>query len=365
MFCHSVSTPIIKPVNGLCNLSCLYCYASGLKECASKNCMRSEILKAVIDFFCCDQDNIEFIWYGGEPLLAGIDFYRKAAEFQYVWKQQGKKITNFLQTNATLITPEWIRFFTKNNFFVGVSLDGPKKFHDQVRCYSNGNGSYDEVMRGIDLLREAEIFNGIICGISTVNHQFPKEIFNFFLEKNIKKLKFAKVKNIGHCNNSISSLVISPVKYTDFMITIFDLWLELDNPEVEIRDIQSVVNLILGGNQRECIYMGQCDQFVTVYSDGSIYGCDSFQKTDALLFGSVFDELKVVKSNSCLQNFRELLKKRKEHCRVCDWFYICKGGCAKDCYERFDSIEPMEEVCENLKRYFEHISTKIKLYDFT
>ncbi len=362
MFCRSVTTPIIKPVNGACNLSCSYCYTFGLKEYVVRNRMRPETLKAVIDFFCSDQDDIEFIWHGGEPLLAGLEFYREAVEIQRAWRQQGKKITNFLQTNATLITPEWVRFFTENDFLVGVSLDGPKEFHDQVRRYPTEKGSYDEVMKGIDLLRQAEIFNGIICGISIVNHGFPKEIFNFFLVENIKKLKFARVKNIGHCNN-VSSLVISPAQYADFMIAIFDLWLELDDPEVEIRDIQSVVSLILEGNKRECIYMGQCNQFVTVYSDGSIYGCDSFPKTDDLRFGSVFDEPTAVRSNSRLQTFRELLEKRKESCRTCDWYFICKGGCAKDCYEQLNSVEPLSEVRKNLQRYFKHISTKIRSYN--
>lgn len=217
-------------------------------------------------------------------------------------------------------------------------------------------------MRGIDLLRHDGIFNGVICGISTINYRFPKEIFNFFISEDIKKLKFARIKNIGHCNN-ISSLTISPAQYANFMIAIFDLWLELDDSEVEIRDIQSVVNLILGGNKRECIYMGQCDQFVTVYSDGSIYGCDSFPKTGALCFGSVLNEPAVVKSNSRLQSFRELLRKRKDRCQACDWYFICQGGCAKDCYEQLDSAEPLDEICENLKRYFGHISDKIKSYD--
>lgn len=316
----------------------------------------------MIDFFCCDQDDIEFIWHGGEPLLAELKFYHEVVEFQRRWKQQGKKIVNFVQTNATLVTPELTRFFSENDFFIGVSLDGPREFHDQVRRYSTGKGSYNNIMRGIDLLRQAGTFNGIICGISTVNHRFPKEIFNFFIAENIKKLKFARVKSIGHCNN-MSSLVVSPTQYTDFMIAIFDLWLELDDPEVEIRDIQSVVNLILGGNKRECIYMGWCDQFVTIYSDGSIYGCNSFPKTDTLRFGNILDEPAIVRSNSCLQNFQRLLEKRKEHCRTCNWYFICKGECAKDCYEQLDSVEPLSEVCENLKRYFGYISAKIGSYD--
>ena len=67
--------------------------------------MRPEILKATIDFFCHDQNDIEFIWHGGEPLFAGIDFYQKAVEYQRPWEEKGKKITNSIQTNATLITP--------------------------------------------------------------------------------------------------------------------------------------------------------------------------------------------------------------------------------------------------------------------
>lgn len=357
-----VSTPIVKPVNGLCNLSCSYCYTSGLKKVVDKHRMHPETLRSVIDFFCYDQNDVEFIWHGGEPLLAGLDFYRKVVEFQHAWERKGRKIANFIQTNATLITPEWVHFFAEQNFLVGVSLDGPKAFHDQARYYSALRGSYDDVMRGIDLLRQAGIFNGVICGVSTVNHKFPKEIFSFFIAGNIKKLKFARVKSIGHCND-VSALAISSAQYADFMIAIFDLWLELDDPEVEIRDIQSVVSLVLGGNRRECIYLGKCDQFVTVYSDGSIYGCDSFPKTDALHFGDVLDKSATVRSDPHLRSFQEALEKRKEHCQECDWYFICKGGCAKDCYANLDAVEPLSEVCSNLKRYFEHISARVKSYE--
>jgi len=356
-----ISVPIIKPVDALCNLSCSYCYVSGLRDCNVKNRMQPEILKAVIDFFCHDQDDVEFIWHGGEPLLAGLCFYQKAVELQYVWRQKGKRIENFIQTNATLLTTEWIRLFAGNNFLVGVSLDGPKEFHDQVRRYSDKKGSYDDVMEGINLLRNEGIFNGVICGISAINHEFPREIFNFFLEKGMKKLKFARVKDTGDCGD-VSSLAISPTQYTDFMIAIFDLWLEADDQEVEIRDIQSVVDLMLGGNKRECIYTGQCGRFATIYSDGSIYGCDSFSKTDAVYFGSILDEPAIVRSNSNLRIFQETIRKRRSYCHNCNWHFICKGGCASDGYERLDSIEPLDDACKNRKRYFEHISTKIRSY---
>ena len=362
MLCQAISTPIVKPVNGLCNLACSYCYAEEPVSRVNRNNMGLDTLRATIDFFCNDQDRIEFTWHGGEPLSIGLDFYQNVIKFQQPWVKKGKKITNFIQTNVTFVTPVWIDFFSQHNFFVGVSLDGPKRFHDKTRCYPNGNSSYDNVMNGITLLRQAGVFNGVICGISTVNYQFPKELFSFFIAEGIKKLKFARVKDIGYYKD-IHSLVISPAQYTDFMISIFDLWLGLDDSAVEIRDIQSVVNLILGGSDRECIYSGGCNHFATVYSDGSIYGCDSFPRVEPLYFGSVFDDPDKIRQGLHLQKFQKLVDQRKSRCERCKWYFVCQGGCSKDCYENLDAVEPINEVCTNLKRYFEYIFVKLQSYN--
>lgn len=285
----AASTAIVKPVDGLCNLSCEYCYTAKIGAPVKLKHMDTETLRATIDFFCRDKKYVEFIWHGGEPLLAGIDFYHEVVECQQHWLNNGAKVVNFVQTNATLVTEEWAQFFSKHKFLAGVSIDGPKEIHDQNRHYYSGRGSYEEAMRGIELLRKAGVFNGAICDVSATNHSLPKEILSFFISQKIKKLKFARVKDMGCCND-VSALSVSFARYIDFMLAIFEIWIHLDDPEVEIRDIQSVVNILMGGTLRECIYLGQCEQFVTVYHDGSIYGCDTFPKTDRLHFGNVFDD---------------------------------------------------------------------------
>jgi len=270
-----------------------------------------------------------------------------------------KKIANFIQTNATLIDCEWTNFFAENNFITGVSLDGPKRFHDKTRYYPDLKGTYNCVMESINLLREAEIFNGVICGITAKNYKYPNEIFNFFISENIKKLKFGRIKDIGCCDN-ISTLTISSKQYFDFLIAVFDLWLKYDDPEIEIRDIQSVVNLILGGNKRECIYMGKCDQFVTVYSDGSIYSCDSFPKIDSLYFGNVFEKPNKTTADNNLRLFQKMITEHKKYCQKCNWYFICRGGCTRDYYSIMPSVESINNNCNNLKRYFNYIFEKIK-----
>lgn len=324
--------------------------------------MDTKTLRATIDFFCRDKKYVEFIWHGGEPLLAQIDFYRDVVKHQQSWVGKGVKVVNFIQTNATLVTEEWARFFARHNFLVGVSIDGNRDAHDKNRRYRSGCGSFNEVMRGVELLRNAHVFNGAICGISTENYSSPKEIFEFFLSHGIKKLKFARVKDIGQCND-LSTITIPFGKYIDFMTTIFDLWVAVDDPEIEIRDIQSVVNILMGGTFRECIYMGKCDNFVTVYHDGSIYSCDSFPKKESLRFGNVFEEPSKIMTNPNLKTFQEMVGTRDKYCRSCSWYFICKGGCAKDHYSKIDSFEPIKEHCEELKRYFYYISTKLRNYN--
>lgn len=355
----SISTPIVKPVGGSCNLACSYCYTP---KQATLKCMSAETLRSTIDFFCSGRRYVEFIWHGGEPLLAQIDFYREVVACQKKWVAAGVRIANFIQTNATLVTEEWGSFFSTHGFFVGTSLDGPPEANNKNRHHSNGKGSCNEILHGIEILKAHGVFNGIICGVGKANYALPKELLSFFISNRIKKLKFAWLKNLGDCGD-MSLISISFSQYIDFMIAIFDAWIELDDPSIEIRDIQSVVNLLLGGTARECIYMGQCDQFVTVYPDGSIYGCDSFPKTPSLYFGSVTEDPAIVKSNPRLKAFQETTRARKESCKECAWYFICKGGCAKDRYINLESREPLKDHCKELIRYFEHISAKIKKHN--
>ena len=95
--------------------------------------MDESILKNTINFFCFHQDDVEFIWHGGEPLLAGKNFYRKVSSLQEKWLSKGKRITNFLQTNGTLVDESWASLFASIGFTIGVSLDAPEAFHNKFR----------------------------------------------------------------------------------------------------------------------------------------------------------------------------------------------------------------------------------------
>ena len=360
----SLSVAIVKPVDGKCNLRCQYCYMWRYSNCAraDEGCskMNFATLKLLIDFFCSGQQDIEFIWHGGEPLLAGISFYRQVVEYQQKWLDRGKNIANFVQTNATLVNRNWARFFAENKFVAGVSLDGPAEYHNLVRCYKNGQGSFSDTMRGISILKAAGVFNGVSCCVSKVNHKYPNEILEFFIAHDIKSLKFLRVKGQDSHGNPYPHS-ISQQAYLEFLLSVLNRWIEIDDVDIEIRDLKSIIDLMLGGEFRECVYMGRCDIFATVYSDGSIYSCDALPKTREFYFGRVNQPVKDIRKSANLLKLIRMINIHKKFCGACEYFKICKSGCLQDYLP--DLLRGGNSSCGDLKRYYTTVRSKLLEYD--
>ena len=75
---------MVKPVGARCNLSCRYCYYLGTDVRLgqpAEGCMSEETLEALIRNYMESSPGpvVSFTWHGGEPALAGLDFYRRAA----------------------------------------------------------------------------------------------------------------------------------------------------------------------------------------------------------------------------------------------------------------------------------------------
>ncbi len=345
--------PIIKPINGLCNLACKYCY---MPEGLNETLMSDNILESIIKFFSRELSQVEFVWHGGEPLLAEVSFFKKIVDIQK--SIPNKFFINVVQTNGTLVNDMWGKFFSDNKFVVGVSLDGTKDIHNENRHYPDMKGSFDQTMYGIDILKQYDVFSGIICGVNKSNFLYPEKVFNFFIENDIKSVKFSRIKDIGCCKN-IDDIIISPLQYYDFLIKIFDIWLELDDPSINIRNIEVILSLLFGGDERDCSNIGQCGRYVTVNSNGHIYACDSFPESSDLYFGHVNNtEIDNLGMNNLIK-FNSKLEERKNYCKSCEWFFACRGGCSKDFYKNMSSIESETDICTGQKKYFCHIRDTI------
>ena len=222
-----------------------------------------------------EEKEVHFYWHGGEPLLAGIDFYQKIILLENELNVYGKKICNHIQTNATLLTDNWVDFLVGNDFNVGISLDGPKEIQDVNRPTISGGGSFDSVMKGLKLFQEREKFPSIISVVTNESLGNANKIFDFFVENKIKRFL---PKDCCERDETGKFLPFSttPDEYVDFLIELFECWMSKNDPTIEIRNLYQIIRGVVGGKTTLCEYSGRCHLFLTIEYDGTIGGCDSF-----------------------------------------------------------------------------------------
>ena len=152
---------MVKPSGASCNLACTYCFYTEKENLYGDPApfrMPPEVLESFIRQYieCQNARGVQFAWQGGEPTLLGIDYFRSIVSLQGKYAG-GKKVTNTIQTNGTLLTDDWCRFSKRNGFLVGLSIDGPRELHDRYRVKGNGQPTFETVMSGLALLRKHKV----------------------------------------------------------------------------------------------------------------------------------------------------------------------------------------------------------------
>lgn len=355
----TVSTIIVEPVGGSCNLNCEYCYHSNTRNYNRLEIMEDEILEKVIqNASILNKNRVKFLWHGGEPLLAGMDFYKKVLKFQNSHRASpDQKFANHVQTNATLIDENWTNFIKENNLKISTSIDGPAQLHDQCRHDVYGNGSFDKTMRGIDLLRKAGLTVGIIVTINKYNVHYPELIYQTLLNLGIKDFEINPVSDVA----GVSSLTPKSSDTIKFLKKVFDLWFNADDPSVYIRIFHNAIRLFINAPTNDCSFSyNRCREYMAIDEKGEIYSCGRFLKEEKAHLGSCSNSsfTKILESNRARQVYDQVAKIKKE-CFSCRWLDACGGGCA---YQRwtnggFGSSFPQ---CEIRKALFKHVERRIK-----
>jgi uncharacterized protein len=333
-------TLIIKVVS-TCNLACRYCDANIYSNRRMSLDTVSQIIKKALDY----ADYVEFIWHGGEPLLMGIQFYEKVVELQKRYRREGQIIINSLQTNGTLISQEWVDFFKANDFKVGVSLDGPPEVHNANRVFRNGQGSFEQVMRGIRLLKENGVEFGVLAVITKETVRLgAKRFLDFFIENgifNIGILRQRPALIIGRTD------ALPREEFDKFAIELFDYWYSLDDPRIRIREFDAILSRILSARSRVCIFNGDCaGKYLGITPDGDVYHCDKFMFDERYKLGNVreqtFEEMLNPKNPKLIRIRLEFEGTKKSI--SCKYSKICNYGCPEDRYV-FSKVYNEEGTC--------------------
>ncbi len=277
-------TVMIKPVGALCNLDCTYCYYLPTKTIYDGHEHKmslgtlEEIFASVLPRFGQD---VTIAWQGGEPTLAGLPFFRKAFEFQAQYKKPGQSIHHALQTNGTLLDDDWCKFLRENDFLIGLSVDGPPRLHDHYRLTNRGQGSSDQVLRGMQLLQKHGVEYNILCVLNDHNVKYPEEIISYLLNLGSRWLQFIPAIEwekdpADPTRNVLAPYSPDPKAYGRFLCTVFDLWFEKYRKRVSVRIFDAVLNKLVLGVMPFCILDGSCHNQLTIEHDGAVFGCDHF-----------------------------------------------------------------------------------------
>lgn len=366
---------MLKPVGSACNLACQYCYYLE-KELLYPNNKRSwmseETLETFIQqyFLAQTQPYVSFTWHGGEPLLRPISFYKKALKLQQKYGK-GFYIENSLQTNGTLLTDEWCRFFKENNFLIGLSIDGPATVHDAYRQTFSGKGSFQKVLNGIRLLNKHGVEWNAMAVVNAQNVKDAATFYNFFKSINCHFIQFTPIVERlvphadGRCLASVNEqtqtmipLSVTPEEWGAFLCDLFDLWIKEDVGTYYIQMFDATLANWVGQTPGLCTLSKSCGHASVMEHNGDVFACDHF----------VFPEYK--RGNIHTQTITEMMYSPEQlqfgknkwqslprQCKECSFLFACYGECPKNRFA-IDAYgnKGLNYLCKGYKRFFAHVA---------
>jgi uncharacterized protein len=229
-----------------------------------------------------------------------------------------------------LLDERWCRFLHENKFLLGISIDGPKEFHDRYRVDGSGAGTFDRVFRGIQCCRKYQVeFNTLVL-LNRINVEHPDRLFEFLLENDWTYAQFIPCVEIDPATGGPADFSITPQQYGDFLCRLFDLWVEHGPEKMNIREFDSLVTYYVLGHHTICAYSRRCEGFVVIEHSGDAFCCEFFVEPKWRL-GNVLDTpLGEMAASTTKRQFARDKERLHSQCLVCRHLDVCRGGCMKD-----------------------------------
>ncbi|WBY01042.1 anaerobic sulfatase maturase [Ramlibacter tataouinensis] len=381
---------LAKPAGAACNLSCTYCFflskenlypdESYLMDEATLETYIRQLMES------SPGPQVEVSWQGGEPMLRGLDFYRRAVQLAQKYRKPHQQVLHTMQTNGTLIDDEWAAFFKANGYLVGISFDGPPALHDLYRVDKRGRGSFEQVRRGWDCLQRHGVDVNILCTVHAGNAGHPLEVYRFFRDELkaqyiqlIPIVERATEQTIQLANQGwggmegkdrplyrqegslVTSRSVPADRFGAFLIAIFDEWVRRDVGRVYVTTFDVALGSWLG-QHNSCVVAPRCGASLALEHNGDVYSCDHYVEPRHRL-GNIKDKpLRALVASEQQRRFGDAkFDTLPSYCRKCPVLFACYGECPRNRFIRTPDGDPgLNYLCAGYKAFFTHIDAPMK-----
>ena len=293
--------------------------------------MDDDTLAAVIaKGMAAAEGTCRFAFQGGEPTLAGLDFFRRAVALQKQCGRPGLRVENAIQTNGCSLDEEWAAFLARERFLVGLSLDGTRASHDAARRDSRGAGTFTRVLAAYKLLTAAGAAVNILTVVTPAVARQPDKVWDFYRQQGFAYLQFIPcLVPLGQPATGPQAL--TQKQYGDFLCAIFDRWCAdlRQGRYVNVRYFENLLGLAAGRPPEECGLCGRCANQLVVESDGAVYPCDFYVLPQWRLGNIRTDALGDLLAAPGAAAFTAPLP-LSPRCQSCRWRPLCGGGCRRE-----------------------------------
>lgn len=360
---------VIFQLTDKCVLSCKYCFAKGAHN-GKTTTFNTEILElAIKQSFETRHEYVTFEWTGGEPLLVGLEFFKKVVEYQKMYAT--KPYSNGVQTSGNYFDVELLDFLLAENFGISTTIDGIESVHDLNRPTSNNNPSFQNVQKTREYIKKKGGFCGFISTITKNNLGYEKETLEFFRSLGI--YSFHSNPYVFYAKNKVkdNSIALSNEDYARYFIAEFNAWVEGGKTQPIPRTVSDIIQCFKKKgpiHDTICTFGGRClTNFIALIPNGDAYNCPKFTGSENMLLGNITkkpikDILSLESSAISLMINQRIGAINKCQEKGCEYFYICNGGCP---YHSFitsngENVSDEDYLCTGKTLLFQYLDSVVE-----
>lgn len=357
---------LIKPASSGCNMRCAYCFYADLasrRSVRNYGFMSPETREDLISKCLAEVATLcTFGFQGGEPTLAGLDFFRRFVELEKQYNVNNAEIRHTLQTNGLAIDADWAAFLAENRFLVGLSIDAGKRLHDSLRPDAQGRATHRRCQEAADLFRRHGVEFNVLSVVTREMAAHPDTTYRFYRERGYRHIQFIPcIEGLGD-GEGRRPHSLTGAGYGKFLCRIFDLWYRdfCANEYVSIRQFDNWVHMAGGFPPENCAAAGVCQPYMLVEGDGSVFPCDFYAGDEHLLGNVRTDDIAEMLEGEKAKAFIRASEHVADECRECEFHAMCRGGCRRDREPAVNGKPGLNVHCEAYRMFFAHALPRMR-----